>query len=744
MESNAATAALEGRYAVLLASASGLGSDELLAVVELAQREIDAASARQAVALAHLSARDCHRQEDGTMAEVHHGLGHQRLDGPELAAPRLGVSVHVATRRMEDAIRQMTRTPAVVDAMASGDLDEHRASIVTQETDFLSPESAAEVVARVAPVWGQLTAGPLRQLLARTAAQVDPDAVTAHAEDERKRRGLTRRTGVHGTDHWRGDFRVEDARSAWAAVTERARQLVRDGAADNLEMARADAMMELILEHSDVTVVVHATRAADDPPTSESVSKSGSDAASESDAKRGSDAASESDAKRGSDAASESDAKRGSDAASESDAKRGSDAASESDAKRGSDAASESDAKRGSDAASESDAKRGSDAASESDAKRGSDAASESDAKRGADAASESDAKRGSDAASESDAKRGSESNVKPESESDGKPESESKSPSKSESASSAAEDLVEVGGLGGPGTTFVRRDWLDGAGTSDPDRDLTCDTDTGALLHGDVPAALARGQEAARRAHRARERAKEQARADTNNPDGDSRSHAAASDDPVDFSESYRVPDGMARLIRLRDGSCRFPGCAVPARQCDLDHVRPWPVGPTTPTNLMALCRRHHRIKQRDGWTVKLHPDGHADWTDPTGYQRITWPVDHLHLVTAGHTHRVTAGHTHHDALGATTSRTPARDNRTTIDVPSTFEEELIELLGGPDKARRRAHPVVYDAYGNKLKGPPPPLDLDDTLHHGTAPWDQLILDLPPRPPTTPETIPF
>ena len=93
-----------------------------------------------------------------------------------------------------------------------GDLDEQRARTVTEETEFLTQESAAEVVDRIKDVWGQLTTGPLRQLLAKTAAQVDPDAVTAHAEDERARRGLTRRLGVHGTDHWRGDFRVEEAR----------------------------------------------------------------------------------------------------------------------------------------------------------------------------------------------------------------------------------------------------------------------------------------------------------------------------------------------------------------------------------------------------------------------------------------------------------------------------------------------------------------------------------------------------
>ncbi|MFC7487455.1 HNH endonuclease signature motif containing protein [Knoellia pratensis] len=548
MESTAATAALEGRYAALRACADQLSSDELLDVIELAQREKDAASARQAVALAHLSARDAHRQEDGMPAEVHHGLGYQRLDGPELAAPRLGCSVFVATNRILDAIRQLTRTPAVVDAMASGDLDEHRARVVTEETEFLSAQSAAEVVDRVKDVWGQLTVGPLRQLLARTAALVDPDAVTAHVEDERARRGLTRRTGVNGTDHWRGDFRVEDARGAWAAVTERARQLVRENKAHSLELARADAMMELILEHSDVKVIVHTTRAADDGDTTATTADTNTAA------------------------------------------------------------------------------------------------------------------------------------------------------------ASGAAEDLVEVGGLGQGGTTFVRREWLDNAGVSDPDGELTCDTTTGALLHGDVPAALARGQARARRAHRKAER---------------------SGQNLEDFSQSYRVPDGMVRLIRLRDGNCRFPGCTVPARQCDLDHVRPWPTGPTSPINLMCLCRRHHRIKQRDGWTVTLHPDGTVTWIDPTGLQRTTWPVDHLHLVTAGATHRdpSTAGRIAGDPT----------------DIPTTFEEELIELLGGPDNAQPRAYPFAFDMNGNTFGGPPPRIDLDFNPS-----WNRYRIDFPPRPPRPPQPIPF
>ncbi len=89
----------------------------------------------------------------------------------------------------------------------------------------------------------------------------------------------------------------------------------------------------------------------------------------------------------------------------------------------------------------------------------------------------------------------------------------------------------------------------------------------------------------------------------------------------------TYRPTAALDRLVRLRDGTCRFPGCAVPATECDLDHLVPFPTGPTSQENLHALCRRHHRLKHEGTWTVRTRPDGGLQWTSPQGSTRTSLP---------------------------------------------------------------------------------------------------------------------
>jgi hypothetical protein len=102
---------------------------------------------------------------------------------------------------------------------------------------------------------------------------------------------------------------------------------------------------------------------------------------------------------------------------------------------------------------------------------------------------------------------------------------------------------------------------------------------------------------------------------------------------DPKAVSEpGYRPSAALAEFVRLRDLTCRFPGCDQPAQVCDIDHTVPYQVGGLThPSNLKLLCRCHHLLKTFytgvGGWADKQLPDGTVVWTAPTGRTYTTKP---------------------------------------------------------------------------------------------------------------------
>lgn len=107
----------------------------------------------------------------------------------------------------------------------------------------------------------------------------------------------------------------------------------------------------------------------------------------------------------------------------------------------------------------------------------------------------------------------------------------------------------------------------------------------------------------------------------------------------PAPAEPHYRPSTALDEFIRMRDLSCRFPGCDRPAQACDLDHRVPWPLGATHPSGLRALCRCHHLLKTFwTGWTDVQHPDGTIVWTSPTGHTYTTQPASR-HLFPAWNT---------------------------------------------------------------------------------------------------------
>ncbi len=93
----------------------------------------------------------------------------------------------------------------------------------------------------------------------------------------------------------------------------------------------------------------------------------------------------------------------------------------------------------------------------------------------------------------------------------------------------------------------------------------------------------------------------------------------------------AHRPSTELAEFVRMRDMFCRFPGCNVAADYCDIDHARPWPWGPTHPSNLNCKCRKHHLMKTFwtgiGGWADIQLPDGTLIWTSPSGRTYTTHP---------------------------------------------------------------------------------------------------------------------
>jgi len=91
-----------------------------------------------------------------------------------------------------------------------------------------------------------------------------------------------------------------------------------------------------------------------------------------------------------------------------------------------------------------------------------------------------------------------------------------------------------------------------------------------------------------------------------------------------------YQPSAALARWIRFRDLTCRFPGCDRRATFCDLDHTMPFnhdnPLegGWTVPWDLACYCREHHRLKTfhagPEGWRDRQLADGTIVWISPTG----------------------------------------------------------------------------------------------------------------------------
>jgi hypothetical protein len=89
-----------------------------------------------------------------------------------------------------------------------------------------------------------------------------------------------------------------------------------------------------------------------------------------------------------------------------------------------------------------------------------------------------------------------------------------------------------------------------------------------------------------------------------------------------------YTVPVDMRRWLRVRDATCRFPGCSRSAKHSDVDHTTAWAHdGETRTDNLAHLCPKHHKLKHETHWSITQSADGALVWVSPSGHTYVTDP---------------------------------------------------------------------------------------------------------------------
>lgn len=93
---------------------------------------------------------------------------------------------------------------------------------------------------------------------------------------------------------------------------------------------------------------------------------------------------------------------------------------------------------------------------------------------------------------------------------------------------------------------------------------------------------------------------------------DGELVVAAHGADGEVDYGRRRRVvPPPLRTMLERRDQSCRFPGCWR-RHGLHAHHVQHWAHGGRTErSNLILLCRFHHRLVHEEGFTVARTPGG-------------------------------------------------------------------------------------------------------------------------------------
>jgi hypothetical protein len=80
----------------------------------------------------------------------------------------------------------------------------------------------------------------------------------------------------------------------------------------------------------------------------------------------------------------------------------------------------------------------------------------------------------------------------------------------------------------------------------------------------------------------------------------------------PLSIGRKTRtIPPALRRALRSRDRGCTFPGCTQ-VHHVDAHHIEHWADGgKTNISNLVQLCRHHHRLLHEGGFSLRRNAHG-------------------------------------------------------------------------------------------------------------------------------------
>jgi len=225
--------------------------------VDGAQRVINAAAAVQVLRVAQYAGRD--EEQDSTCAwvEVDHGLGHVNEFASDCFGPMLAMGSVAAGRKVDTAAVLAAKLPTTLAAMAAGDLDSWRATILATELAEASATSCAAVEALIFPTVLEEAPGAVTKRVRRVLARIDADALRVKAAKERLDRFVhAYPSHVPGLTSWMASLPAAESAACWAAIDDLAHRMHGDDPTRTLEQARADALVDLMLTNVSVTTTV--------------------------------------------------------------------------------------------------------------------------------------------------------------------------------------------------------------------------------------------------------------------------------------------------------------------------------------------------------------------------------------------------------------------------------------------------------------------------------------------------------